>query len=379
MEIQVSKEPSIISGQNKAEELFELAQIYRDRTDFIRALEYLEQAEKLALSQGQFQTYLKTLNLSLRMYAELEDDARIDQAKEKLQDLVLNQKITLSSRTYYALALCSSYKGQIDAAKDYAEKALSMALAADNKEDICYAISAMSIIYTSLGRYDEALKEIYNLQVFFQVLPNHEIQLTAQMMNGHILRKQKKFQQALDVFWQAYESLKVSKNLYLYVSLLYAMGLTHGEAGDVEMASMYLNLAKKSIDPHNLKHLNTHIDKALESLGERPTSKYDLIFNASKGAVIERKKGRVDFKSQFILMDMLKLFLQHPGQIYSKEDLVSEVWKQEYDPSVHDNKIYVTIKRLRRLIEPDFDKPRYIFRAKNGYYLNKDAKVFVEN
>jgi DNA-binding response OmpR family regulator len=75
---------------------------------------------------------------------------------------------------------------------------------------------------------------------------------------------------------------------------------------------------------------------------------------------------------------MLRLFMRHPGQVHSKEFLVKHVWKQEYDPTVHDNKIYVTIKRLRKLIEPDYDKPKYIFRAKNGYYLNKNTKILIE-
>ena len=77
-------------------------------------------------------------------------------------------------------------------------------------------------------------------------------------------------------------------------------------------------------------------------------------------------------------MDLLKLFLRNPGQVFSKEALVREVWKQEYDPATHDNKVYVTIKRLRRLIEPDYDRPKYIFRSKNGYYLNKSTKVLVQ-
>jgi DNA-binding response OmpR family regulator len=65
------------------------------------------------------------------------------------------------------------------------------------------------------------------------------------------------------------------------------------------------------------------------------------------------------------------------GKVYSKEFLVEKIWKQSYDPSVHDNKIYVTIKRLRKLIEPDYDKPKYIYRAKNGYFMNKAAKIIV--
>ena len=66
-----------------------------------------------------------------------------------------------------------------------------------------------------------------------------------------------------------------------------------------------------------------------------------------------------------------------PGQVYSKEEIVNKIWQQNYDPRVHDNKLYVTIKRLRRLIEPENDKPKYLFRAKNGYYFNKDVKVLL--
>ena len=96
----------------------------------------------------------------------------------------------------------------------------------------------------------------------------------------------------------------------------------------------------------------------IDSLGEE--SEADRIAREEEKKLLERKKGKIDFKNQFILLDMLKLFLRSPGEVYSKEALVKAVWKQDYDPSVHDNKIYVTIKRLRQLIEPDFDKPKYI-------------------
>jgi DNA-binding response OmpR family regulator len=94
---------------------------------------------------------------------------------------------------------------------------------------------------------------------------------------------------------------------------------------------------------------------------------------------VERKLGRIDFKNQFILLDLLRLFVQNQGTIYSKEYLVENIWRQPYDPAVHDNKIYVTIKRLRKLIEPDYEKPKYIFRAKNGYYMNKAARVHLDS
>ena len=116
----------------------------------------------------------------------------------------------------------------------------------------------------------------------------------------------------------------------------------------------------------------------LREVGEEVNQNYDLIFDLENHSITEKKLGKVDFKNQFILLDLLKLFVQNQGQVYSKEFLVEQVWKQSYDPSVHDNKIYVTIKRLRKLIEPDYEKPKYIFRAKNGYYMNKVARIYIE-
>ena len=84
------------------------------------------------------------------------------------------------------------------------------------------------------------------------------------------------------------------------------------------------------------------------------TDKYDIIFDVKDHLIVEKQKGCIELKNQFILLDLLKLFLLNPGVSYSKESIIQKVWKQEYLPEVHDNKIYVTIKRLREMIETDF-------------------------
>lgn len=357
---------------------FELGKLYCDRGDFKIAIDRLRVAADGFYQAKNFGGFLKCINLLLRMYAEMEDYEAIDATKERLQDLVIKEKVELTSRTYYTLGTCASHKGQHKTSLEFLEKALALALAADDKESVCCAISGLAIVYTALGRYEDALKEIYNLQVFFQVMPLPEMELASQMLNGHILRKTGKYEQAIEVFWRCYESLRQQKNLYMYVSLLYAMGVTFVEAGDKDMGRMYLTLAKRSADPENLKRCTRVLDERLEALGAKKDSQYDIVFQNASKSIVERRKGRIDFRNQFILLDLLRLFLRNPGQVYSKEHLVERVWKQNYDPAVHDNKIYVTIKRLRKMIEPDYDKPRYIFRAKNGYYLNKGTKVLLE-
>jgi len=369
---------SLTSEVESAATAFEIGKLYADRCDFKTSVQFLTSAADQSYKDKNFPLYLKSLNMQLRLNAEMENFAAVDEIKELLQTLVIKEKVALDARTYYSLGLCASYKGQHKTALEFLEKSLAVALSNDDKESICFAINGIAIVYVSLQRYEEALKEIYNLQVFFQVLNLPELKLSSQIMNGHILRETGQYDQALEVFWKCYEELREQKNLYIFICLLYAMGVTYMESGQNDLARMYLTLAKKSADPENMKFSTKKIDKKLSSLGAVNAGEYDLIFDAANKLITEKKKGKVDFKNQFILLDLLRMFLKTPGEVYSKEVIVEKIWKQSYDPRVHDNKLYVTIKRLRKMIEPDFDKPKYIFRAKNGYYLNKNAKVFLQ-
>jgi two-component system KDP operon response regulator KdpE len=67
---------------------------------------------------------------------------------------------------------------------------------------------------------------------------------------------------------------------------------------------------------------------------------------------------------------LLHFFVQNPGRILSREQLLSKVWGPEY---VDDNqllRLYVTY--LRQKIEPDPSNPRYIFNERGVGYRFMD-------
>ncbi len=364
---------------NQLDRVFELGKLYTDRGEFGPAIEQLSEAAKGYFVEKNYSQYLKCTNLLLRIYAEREQYEDVNLTKEKLQDLVLNEGFELNSKTYYTLAVCASYKGQTEVSMDYCQKALAIALAADNKEDICHAIFGLAISYAHTGRLPDALKEIYNLQVFFQVYQLPDLEAASLMVNADILKQMKKYDEAIEVLWKAYDVIKETRNVVMSNYLMGAMADAYFEIGDKDMARTYINLAQRSIDGENHRRLSRMAKSLAEKIGGETQSNFDLIFDEANHSVVEKKIGRIDFKNQFILLDLLRLFVLNQGQIYSKEYLVENVWKQPYDPAIHDNKIYVTIKRLRKLIEPDYEKPKYIFRAKNGYYMNKAARVHFEH
>ena len=360
--------------------LLELGRLYCERGDLKQAEPKLLEASNLFFALRDFDNFLEAQNLLLRIFAEREQYDKIQETKEKLQDLVLKEGFELSARTFYSLGLAAHYRNQAELALDYGQKSLSLALQSDNKKDICYAIFLIANTYTlePINRLQDALKEIYNLQVFFQVLDIPDLKAATYMLNARILCILKKYDEAIDVAWKAYDLLKITKNSSTSLHLLGLLGWIYSESGDKEMARFYIGLLSRSIDPQNFVRTAKMAKQLAEKMGAESQSQFDLIFDEAQNAVIEKKLGKVDFKNQFILLDLLKLFVQNPGAVFSKEYLVENVWKQPYDPSVHDNKIYVTIKRLRKMIEPDYEKPKYIFRAKNGYFMNKSARVLME-
>ena len=366
------------SQEQKTAQELELGQLYFDRGDYQKALPHLEKASESALEEKDFSLYLECQNIVLRIYAESGKDEQILGVKEKLQDMVLREGFQLTSPIYTTLGVCANFRCQYEAALEYFKKALELGLASDNKEHICRAIQGIATCYANMGRYTDALKEVYNLRVFFEFIDIPEVKFAVELLNGKIHYNLERYEEALENYWSCYDMLESLKSPRRLPNVLYRLGITYRELGDANMAKVYLQLAHRSVDTENCRLTAQAISEALEAVGVSSGKEFDLVLGTDSNVVVERKRGKVDFKNQFILLDLLHLLARNPGKTFSKEDLVKNIWKQDYNPSVHDNKIYVTIKRLRKMIEPDYDKPKYVFRGKSGYYLNKATRVLVE-
>jgi len=71
---------------------------------------------------------------------------------------------------------------------------------------------------------------------------------------------------------------------------------------------------------------------------------------------------------------MLRVFMEHPRQILSKNQLLEQIFDLEGD-FVDENTIAVNIRRLREKIEPDSSKPEYIKNIRGiGYLWDKECR-----
>ena len=68
---------------------------------------------------------------------------------------------------------------------------------------------------------------------------------------------------------------------------------------------------------------------------------------------------------------LVAFLANHAGQVFTREELLHEVWEYEYYGDVRT--VDVTVRRAREKLEPDTNDYKYIITKRGvGYYFNKD-------
>ncbi|MDX9731236.1 MAG: winged helix-turn-helix domain-containing protein [Bdellovibrionales bacterium] len=322
----------------------------------------------------------------LRLLAEQERFDRVEKIQAQVlsyfKDNSLDAK--LLSRLKYVLGICHVYRGDgHEEAMNCFRESIQTAVASGDRSALGWPLYGAATVLYARDRHDDALKELEKLSTLLECHPIPDLQSSALLLNALILRNQGRQDEALKYAWKAFETLKEHPHLGLYLHTLATLGTIFGRKGETQTARIYLDLASRSLKREELPRIARIVDDAMTALGgteDRP----DLELNLESGVLNEIHKGEIRFDGQFLLRDLLSVFLRSsiktPGRVLKKEDLVREVWGEQYDPTHHDNKVYVNIKRLRRLIEAEDGATEYIVRGKQGYYLNPKARVsLIEN
>lgn len=112
----------------------------------------------------------------------------------------------------------------------------------------------------------------------------------------------------------------------------------------------------------------TSIDREQTSQGNAETiSSGELLINLERYEVSKRGKVIDITLREF---ELLKFLALAPEKIFSRENLLENVWGYEYYGDVRT--VDVTVRRLREKIEDDPSMPRYIITKRGvGYYFNK--------
>ena len=195
---------------------------------------------------------------------------------------------------------------------------------------------------------------------------------------GKIYFEMDRFDDALAAFDSATANLLDKKCWNLHGYVLLGKGMVYKMMGQFDKSLLFCNLAGSFSDPSVFKRLDGLIKNEVQDIND---SNVDIFLDRTNRKVHEQSLGTIDFKHRFVLLEILFLLAKNSGVYYDKEGLAKAIWKDEYNPLIHDKLIYTSVSRLRKLIEPkSFDdkidsKRKYILRGKDGYTFNPLAKI----
>ncbi len=187
--------------------------------------------------------------------------------------------------------------------------------------------------------------------------------------------KERKFDLVvLDVMLPKMNGLEVCQQVRGFSQVPIIMVTAKGEDMDKIMGLEY-GADDYIVKPFNILELKARIKAILR----RSVKKVD-INDAKKPNVLEVRGLKVDFDSRRVFIngketnltakefDMLVLFMENPGKVYSRETLLDTIWGYDYPGDVRT--VDVHVRRLREKIEEKPSEPKYIFTKWGvGYYF----------
>jgi tetratricopeptide (TPR) repeat protein len=354
--------------------LLNIARKCHQAADFRQMRSYALQAKEAATGLE----WLDCQRFLITSHRELLQNAELDIIKVELQQFLKTAQVQELAKAYYLLAQLFAYRHEWPIAKSHVEKSLQYALEANNNEDVAYALFGVAMIDAYQGNFDQASVQLNKLDIMIESLDRVEIEISVKLLKTFVYRSLKNTELAIKQVWAAYELAKRA-GYHVFIPLtLSNLASLHLEKGALNEAQFYLSLAEKGVVQEQQPFLFQFFEREKKRFAKLvPNSDYDLIVDVRAKTICERNKGTIDFRNQHTLLDLAVLFLKNPQRSFTKEELIEKVWGLPYDPSLHDNLIYVTIKRLRGMIEPNSDTPKYILRNRKGYYFdNSNSLLF---
>ncbi len=166
----------------------------------------------------------------------------------------------------------------------------------------------------------------------------------------------------LDVMMPVHNGIEVCQMVREFSSVPIIMLTAKGEDMDKIMGLEY-GADDYITKPFNILEVKARIKAIL-----RRTNKKDVAPAATDAMEINGMKLELDSRRVFVYgkeinltakeFDMLELLMSHPNKVYSREDLLAEIWGSTYPGDART--VDVHVRRLREKVEADPGKPQYI-------------------
>ena len=359
-----------------ASQLLQLAHIYARQGNFAECRELVQDVAE-ATKELDPSTWLESVRLHFQCSQELD---HADGSRAYIEEVILltqsSEDFSILARAFTLLGSWALAQNEADECRHYLQNAINKATEIQDLATLARALFISAVLQTlDPSTLASALVTLDKVDILLSEAHHPETLVSSKIFRGFIYIQKSEYDLALATLWLAYEqSQKFSLHTHC-MSALTQIARVHMELKQHEQHELLYNLLSKGLDKVKTPRLYRGASQVFLTSSGTATFVADFRINQANKSFFVKNKGAIDFKNQHILFELALLFLEAPGTRFSKEALVEKIWGQIYDPKTHDNLIYVSIKRLRTLIEPDPESPHYLLRDRKGYYLNPQSSI----
>jgi tetratricopeptide (TPR) repeat protein len=376
--ISIESENNTLSRREIGKAHYRLAKIHYDKSDLVLAEQYFKSALSVCERPGDIYSMFKMLGFLIRIASEKLEDDKAQKYILEAENLVEELPRLLGSLTaeyFFNIGIVKNYRGLFHEAKENFNLAYNKSKEENEPELLAKCLLSLATNSFNTKDFEGAREYLIQLEQLLKIIKKTYLKGSMYLLSGKIYLELGQYQLAIENFQRANESLQTKKCWNLLGYVLLGRGNIYKRRGEFDKALTFYKLALESIDQSNFKRLSNLIKTEINDVND---SSVDLYLDRTSRKVKERNLGTIDFKHRFVLLEILFLLAKNAGTYFDKEKLAKAVWKDEYNPLIHDKLIYTSVSRLRKLIEPKNDKGekrKYIIRGKDGYTFNPMAKI----
>ncbi|MBF0360375.1 MAG: winged helix-turn-helix domain-containing protein [Oligoflexia bacterium] len=362
-------------NQEVAQGHYKLAKIYYDKSDLLLAEKHFTSTLDLWVYPQDTFFIFKVYGFLVRIASELLDDEKIERYITQSENFVKKVSFAntnLCAEHFYNEGVIKTYRGSFQEALSFLNISYKKSQEENNPEVLAKSTYALASTHFQLKDFQTAIRYLDQLAEVLNILKKNYLFGSMHLLYANLYAELNDYHNALIHYKLANQTLQEKACWNLFGRILLGEGIVYKKMGEFNKALLYFDLAINSINKNIFRKLATLLNNEITDVNG---SDVDLVLDRTNRMIYEKKLGPIDFKHRFVLLEILFLLAQNPGRFFDKEELARSIWKDEYNPLIHDKLIYTSVSRLRKLIEPKKQKRKYIIRGKDGYTFDTKIKV----
>lgn len=371
-----------------------LARLLAEKCELAESTRITDRTVDRAREQNNLEVQFEALCFRLQLAGEAADSNKVKEIARQI-DLVRAQAPEFDSPSaWYCRAAVNYAMGNVDGSLDCLRRYLvglrrmdertearryspDQAIYRSREEEVIRGWNMVASMHMYLGRPIAAGRIVNRLLA--RVAGRRDfgaLEGGLRLLQGQLAERRGDLDRAFEHFGEAHRIYLGRHHWYYHLKAVLGYARIARKRERFPEARWYLDLLEEATRGAEFGAMHKDIQKERKCLEEGAV---DLWVDIERGVVRTRESREVPIGKQFVLLHLLDVLCEAHGKGsttgVTKSEIIQKVWRENYSANAHDNKLYYNINRLRRLLEPDVAKPKYLLNWKEGYRLAPDLNV----